>query len=216
MDLSRQVGIIPPDVLDAAAVTMIGVGGIGSPLALTLAKMGVPRLKFFDDDTVESHNIPNQLFRLSDIGRPKVESCKEVIEDFTGAQVEAVNALFDGSQKLEGVVISAVDGMTVRKMIWEKVRYNIHVPLYIEGRMAKEFLRIYTLNPTDPEAVALYEATLYSDEEAQQGPCTEKSIIYTVMVSAGLMAGQVKKWLVGEPNSFEILMDMKTLTLMVE
>ena len=215
MNLSRQTGIIAPDILkNAEVVTLIGVGGIGSPLVLTLAKMGIPKFVLIDPDTVEDYNIPNQLFRLSDIGRPKVIAAKEVIEAFTGAEVVAIQEKFDGSQKLEGIVISGVDWMTVRKMIWESLRFNPLVPLYVEGRMASELLRIYTLNPTDPNAVTAYEATLYSDEEAQQAPCTAKSIIYTVMVSAGLMAGQVKKWLVGEPYSFEILMEMKSLTLM--
>jgi hypothetical protein len=151
-----------------------------------------------------------------DIGRPKVTAVKEVVELFTDAEVEAVQKRFDGTQKLEGVVISAVDEMTQRKIIWEKVRYNIHVPLYVEARMGAEVLRLYSLNPTDPEVVRRYEATLYTSAEAVHQPCTEKSIIYTVMVAAGLITGQVKKWLVGEPYRFEIIMDLKNLIMMVE
>jgi len=216
MDMSRQMGLISLKSLNTAKISLIGVGGIGSPTALTLGKMGIPRLRLFDDDVVASHNLPNQIFRLTDIERPKVTAVKEVVELFSDAEVEAIQERFDGTQKLEGVVISAVDEMTQRKIIWEKVRYNIHVPLYVEARMGAEVLRLYSLNPTDPEAVRRYEATLYTSAEAVHQPCTEKSIIYTVMVAAGIITGQVKKWLVGEPYYFEIIMDLKNMIMMVE
>ena len=216
MDMSRQMGLISLKSLSTAKISLIGVGGIGSPTALTLGKMGIPRLRLFDDDVVAPHNLPNQIFRLTDIERPKVTAVKEVVELFSDAEVEAIQEKFDGTQKLEGVVISAVDEMTQRKIIWEKVRYNIHVPLYVEARMGAEVLRLYSLNPTDPEAVRRYEATLYTSAEAVHQPCTEKSIIYTVMVAAGIITGQVKKWLVGEPYYFEIIMDLKNMIMMVE
>lgn len=215
--MSRQMGLISLQALNSIGrINLIGVGGIGSPTALTLAKMGISRLKLFDDDLVSPHNIPNQVFRLSDIGRPKVVAAKEVVEDFTDAKVEAIQERYDGRQRLDGVVISAVDDMTQRMIIWNKLRYNIQVPLYVEARMGAEVLRLYSLNPTDPEAVSRYEKTLYTSAEAVHQPCTEKSIIYTVMVAAGIITGQVKKWLVGEPYHFEIIVDLKNMIMMVE
>lgn len=215
MDLSRQIGMISPQILQTASIDLIGAGGLGSPTGLTAAKMGIPRLRLFDDDVVEPHNIPNQLFRLTDVRRPKVVALKEIIESYTGAAVEAIQERFDGSQSLKGIVISTVDSMAARRAIWEKVRYNIHVPFYVEARMGAELLRIYALEPTDPEAIENYEATLYTDEEAVDLPCSHKSIIYTVMVAGGFITGQVKKWLVGDPYPFEILMDLKNMILMV-
>jgi molybdopterin/thiamine biosynthesis adenylyltransferase len=176
--------------------------------------MGIPTLRLFDADIVAPHNLPNQIFRKSDIGRTKVKAVAEVVELFSDAAVETVPAMYDGSQTLDGVVISAVDSMTARQVIWNKVRYNIHVPLYIEARMGAEVLILYTFCPTDPDAVAEYEKTLYSSAEAVHQPCTEKSIIYTVMVAAGMITGQVKKWLVGEQFYFEIVMDLKNVLTM--
>ncbi|HSV94540.1 MAG TPA: ThiF family adenylyltransferase [Spirochaetia bacterium] len=216
MNFSRQTGIVSPIVLQTTKVTDIGVGGIGTLLGLTLGKMGVGSLVFLDDDTVESHNIPNQLFRLADTGRPKVEAFKEMLGEFTDSKVETVQQRFDGSQPLNGVVMSAVDSMAARKVIWEKIRFNIHVPLYVEGRMAAEVFRVYTLDPNDLDMVEAYEKTLYSDQEAVVQPCTQKSIIYTAMVIGGIMAGQLKKWLVGEQYYFLINMDLKNMLLVVK
>ncbi len=217
-NLSRQIGIISLEQLESAKIiNLIGVGGIGCPTALALGDMGIPGLRLFDDDIVEDHNRPTQiLYRRTDLGRPKVEAAKEVLEMFTDAQIVPVQSRFDGTQDLEGIVVSAVDKMDQRMVIWKKIRYNINVPLYVEARMGAEVLRIYSLNPTDPEAVERYEKTLYTSEKAIQQRCTEKSIIYTVLVAGGFIGGQVKKFLVGEQFYFEIIMDLKNMILMVE
>lgn len=216
MNFSNQISLIQPHLLNNIKVDLIGVGGIGSPTALTLAKMGIPDIRIFDADLVSDHNLPNQIFRLTDIRRPKVVAVKEVVESFSDAKITPIQEMFDGSQKLEGVVISAVDSMTARKRIWESVRFNINVPFYIEARMGAEVLRLYSLDPRDPDDISRYELTLYSSDEALHQRCTEKSIIYTVMVASGLIASQVKKWLNAETINFEIVMDLKNTMLMVE
>lgn len=217
MDLSRQMGLLPPEALKATKINLIGVGGIGCPTASALAHMGVPIIQLFDGDTVEEHNRPTQiLYRRTDVGRFKVDAAKEVLEMFTDAKILTVPSRFDGSQKLEGIVISAVDSMASRKVIWEKVRYNIHVPLYVEARMGGQTLITYTLSPTDPDAVKRYEETLYSDAEATTEPCTEKAIVYTVLFAGGVIANQVKKYLMGETYEFEIMMDLMNMEMMVQ
>jgi len=200
----------------ATKIVLIGDGGIGSPTALTLGKMGIVDLTIFDSDTVMPHNLPNTVFRFSDIGAPKVSASKEILAEFTDADVVAVPEMFDGSQPLEGIVISAVDSMTARIAMWESIRYNPMIPLYIEARMGAEVLVIYTVVPTDPDEVERYEKTLYTSAQALQAPCTEKSIFYTVMVIAGLIGCQVKKYLVGQSYKFKIVMDLVNTLFVVE
>jgi molybdopterin/thiamine biosynthesis adenylyltransferase len=60
------------------AVAVIGLGGLGSPAALALARAGVTPLGLFDGDRVEVHNLPRQtLFTDADLGRPKAEAAAE-------------------------------------------------------------------------------------------------------------------------------------------
>ena len=54
---------------------LLGVGGLGSPVAMQLAAMGVGHLRIVDRDVVELTNLHRQhLYGVDDVGYPKVEA----------------------------------------------------------------------------------------------------------------------------------------------
>lgn len=66
--------------LAAARVAVVGLGGLGSPVALYLAAAGVGRLGLIDPDRVELSNLQRQvLHATSDVGMPKTESAGAAI-----------------------------------------------------------------------------------------------------------------------------------------
>jgi molybdopterin/thiamine biosynthesis adenylyltransferase len=212
VEFLRQLDLVAPTALETP-VHVIGCGGIGSFAALALAKLGCTRLHLYDDDRVEEHNIPNQLFRLSDVGRPKPVALAEIVELFTGNQPQ-VSLRRVEAERLQGIVVSGVDSMTARKAIWRgSVRYRAGIPLYLDGRLGAEMCRVYAVRPTDPEDVRCYEQSLYADGQAVTLPCTAGAIIYTGFAVASLLADEVKKFAAGESVAREILYDLKTLTL---
>lgn len=207
MNFHRQMGIISPEELEETSVTAIGAGGIGNPAIVAMAKMGIKKITVYDDDVVEPHNLPNQLFfGFSDIGRLKVDAIALKCQELAGVEIIKKPEKFT-DQELSGIVISAVDSMDVRKDIWNKTKYNINVPLYIEARMGAEIARVYTLRPCDPSLVKWYEGMLYSSKEAVKLPCTARAIIYNTLGTAYLIAAQVKKFIKGEPLMKEIISD---------
>ena len=73
----RQKEIVD-DCSDESAM-VIGVGGIGSWIALDLALIGMGTIILIDSDTVELTNLNRTLFRLSDVGKYKTEALKDLI-----------------------------------------------------------------------------------------------------------------------------------------
>ena len=69
-------------------------------------------------------------------------------------------------------------------------------------------LRLYALRPTDLDACEFLEENLYDSEEAEQLPCSARSIIYCPTVAGALIAAQVKSFAVGEPIHREVLFDI--------
>lgn len=211
MDFTRQSGLINAQEL-ALPITFIGVGGIGSYAVPTLAKMGCSNLTVFDPDRVEPHNIPNQSYGPTDIGQLKVEALKTHIEIATGTKLTTRAELFTAEHSPSGIVISGVDSMAAREVIWQAVKLNPSIPLYMDGRMGGQVLRLFTVNPCDPDDIRWYEKSLHSDAEAVELPCTERAIIYTVAFLAGFIANQVRKYILAQSYPREIIFDAQTLT----
>jgi molybdopterin/thiamine biosynthesis adenylyltransferase len=212
MDLTRQLDILHPDKLRSMGpLHLIGAGGIGSPTAMALAKMGVPELHIWDMDTIEPHNLPNQMFRVKDIGKAKAEALCELCREFAGEDVKCIPHIkkIEGKEEgLEGIVISGVDSMASRRCIWEAVRGNLDIPLYIDCRMGGEVGRLIAVDPMSPSDATYYEKTLFSDEEAEPIPCTARAIIYNVFAIASLVASRIKKHLNEEAASRDIAVDL--------
>src|SRR5436190_21953157 len=84
-----------PSVRDGK-VLIVGVGGLGCPAALALARAGVGTLGLVDPDVVDASNLPRQLlYDVGDVGRAKVAVAAERLRTVAPAlQVVATRARF--------------------------------------------------------------------------------------------------------------------------
>lgn len=100
---SRQIMLPDFDIagqekLLAAKVLIVGLGGLGSPVALYLAAAGVGELWLADHDTVDSSNLQRQIAHgEADIKRSKVDSAADAIH-----RINADTRICVMQKKLEG------------------------------------------------------------------------------------------------------------------
>jgi len=78
----KEVGGVGQQKLLNSKVLIIGCGGLGSPVAYYLTAAGVGNIGVVDSDVVELNNLQRQILHNSKtIGKPKVESAKETLEN---------------------------------------------------------------------------------------------------------------------------------------
>ncbi|MFT5929155.1 MAG: molybdopterin/thiamine biosynthesis adenylyltransferase, partial [Candidatus Azotimanducaceae bacterium] len=75
--LLPDIDVTGQDALINARVLIVGMGGLGCPIALYLTASGVGSITISDDDIVELTNLQRQIaHQESDLGTLKVESAK--------------------------------------------------------------------------------------------------------------------------------------------
>jgi molybdopterin/thiamine biosynthesis adenylyltransferase len=83
------------DSLRAANVAMVGVGSLGSAIAVALAKAGITRFSLFDPDLFEPENVVRHVGCVSDIGLPKVQVVEQAIKKINpDAEVTCIQSAF--------------------------------------------------------------------------------------------------------------------------
>jgi sulfur carrier protein ThiS adenylyltransferase len=113
------------DCLKQATVGIAGVGGLGSPVAIALARSGVGALVLADFDVVEPSNLNRQQYFIDQIGQPKVQALATTLARIhPGIRVEThalrltrenVPALFADVH----VMVEAFDDPTAKAMLTE-------------------------------------------------------------------------------------------------
>ncbi len=113
--LLPEVDIEGQEAISRATVVVIGLGGLGSPVALYLAASGVGHLILVDDDQVEVSNLQRQVVHDSaSVGLSKVESaaqrCQAVNPD---VKISCYAQRADSEWLSQQDWLSSDDGMTV-------------------------------------------------------------------------------------------------------
>ena len=120
----QEVGLEGQKKLMDSNVIIVGMGGLGCPVAQSLIACGIRKLRIIDGDAVELSNLHRQpLYGIEDIGKMKVHTAKERLQNLSKkALIEPVHSYLDeknGSDLIKGatVVIDATDNISTRKLI---------------------------------------------------------------------------------------------------
>lgn len=122
--LLQEIGVKGQKRLKSAKVLIVGLGGLGTPLAQYLAAAGVGTIGLVDFDEVEASNLQRQVIHgTRDVGRPKVASAKDSIKAINPlVKVETYNLQLNVENALEiiedyDVVADATDNYKARYLI---------------------------------------------------------------------------------------------------
>lgn len=220
---SRQIFLPQVDIqgqqkLLNSRVLLIGVGGLGSPVALYLAGAGVGKLTLVDPDQVELSNLQRQILHDGEtIGLPKVESARRRLQTLN-SEVEVQTI----AHRLEGEALSAavaqadvvVDGSDNFA-----TRFVLNVACVREGRplVSGAAIRmkgqVTVFDNRQPDS-ACYRC-VFSEGEDLEETCSETGVMAPLLgVIGSVQAMETLKLLVGIGESLQgrlLLLDALTM-----
>lgn len=109
--------------LRASTVGIAGAGGLGTNVAVSLARAGVGRLIIADFDRVEASNLNRQQYFVRQIGRRKVDALREnlkAINPFSQCTVHAVRVTRANVGRIFGeaeILVEAFDKAATKRML---------------------------------------------------------------------------------------------------
>jgi molybdopterin/thiamine biosynthesis adenylyltransferase len=191
--------------LSDARVLVIGVGGLGSPAALTLAEAGVGTLGLIDPDQVEPSNLHRQpLYADADIGRPKVDAAAARLRlAHPDVRIATWRLAFDAGATalLEGfdVVLDGTDSIAA-KFVVNDAAVARGVPLVHAGAIGTRAQLLTVL----PGASACYRCLFEEPPPPHETPsCQDAGVLGPSVVLAGtLQAAEAIRLATGAPPLF--------------
>jgi len=106
-----------------STVGIAGLGGLGSNVAIALARTGIGKLLLVDYDCVEKSNLNRQQYLLSQVGKLKTEALKQNINEINPqVEVEIINCKLDENNipqifKNVDIIAECFDKVTAKAMI---------------------------------------------------------------------------------------------------
>ena len=179
--LLPQIGVEGQQKLLAAHVLIIGVGGLGSPVATYLTASGVGRLTLVDHDRVELTNLQRQpIHTTASLGLPKVESAQKMLAALNpDVQVTTVHRRLDddglrAATQAADVVLDCSDNFTTRFAI-NRACVATRTPL-VSGAVVRFEGQVGVFRADRPDSPCY--ACLYRDTGANEGDlCSQFGVL---------------------------------------
>lgn len=178
-------------------VTLAGLGGIGSYVALLLGRLKVSRLVIYDDDIVDGTNLSGQLFATQDIGDSKARSVCRLLREFAQYYSTISNeGRYNAGSPATNIMICGFDNMMARQTFYDKWKLRVmglseeerEKCLFIDGRLAAEEFQVFCIKGSDTYLMQKYESEwLFDDSEAEATLCSYKQTSFCANMIASVM-----------------------------
>lgn len=197
MNLNKHREFFDPQLDITEAIHIIGVGAVGSSILEMMARLGVEEVHIYDFDTVEPHNITNQMFFNSQIGNPKEDASTD-IATMINPDMKIIKHGKYINQQLAGYVFLCVDNIELRKEICENNYYNNCIKAIFDIRMRLTDAQAYCAKWNNKkEKDNLLKTMNFTHEEAKEttplSACgTSLNVTPTVRIIVSL---QISNWI---------------------
>lgn len=208
MDLTRSYEFFKPEKC-SDRIHIIGCGAVGSTIAENIARLGLTNISLYDFDIVEPHNVANQMFYATDIGKYKVDAVKESIEkinpDITteNGSLQLFKKGYVG-QRLSGYVFLAVDNIDLRRQICEDNAANSEIKGIFDVRVGLESAQHFAADWSKTKDIDnLISSMQFSHDEAKEAQpvsaCNQPlSVAPTIRCIVGLAVANFMQMVKGE------------------
>ena len=169
MNLAKSYDFFKPEMCKER-IHIIGCGAIGSTVAENLVRFGLTKFTLYDFDTVEAHNVANQMFRQTDINKPKIVALAEMLREINPEIQKDVKLVGKGyvGQKLSGYVFLCVDNIDLRREIAQSCKDNPYVKAMFDFRMRLTDAQHYAADWKNKKMIEDFlKSMAFSHEEAQ-------------------------------------------------
>ena len=196
-----EIGVEGQERLWASRVLLVGLGGLGSPIAMYLAASGVGHLVLVDHDAVDLSNLQRQIIHTTaSLGEPKIRSAARALAALNPeVRVDTIGHSLGGETlsievAAADVVVEATDNLEARRTL-NRACLDAGRPLVsgavirMEGQVA-----VYRLDRPDGPC---YEC-LHGPTTAPPGTCADNGVLGSVAGIIGtVQATEVVKTLLG-------------------
>lgn len=195
------------DKLARSRVVVVGAGGLGSPVALSLAHAGVGFLRIVDDDVVDLTNLQRQtLFREADVGKKKAVVAAERLHRVSSSiEVQPCAIRFDHATAWDlvedaDVVVDGSDNFATRFLVNDTC-VLCEIPL-VTGGIRQWLGQVLTVWPgRSPCYRCLFEEIPPAGEIPS---CAEAGVLGALAGAVGaIQAAEALRLLLGEPARYQ-------------
>lgn len=169
MNLSKHLEFFNPVEL-TKPIHIIGLGAIGSHIAMQLVRLGCNNFYLYDFDTVEDKNVANQIYYYKDRNKLKTDA---TLENLYMINPDLKIKTFDKgytTQALSGYVFMCVDSIELRHSIATSQLYNNNIDSMYDFRMGLADAQHYaTVWSNESMKDNFIKTMTFSSEEAKAG-----------------------------------------------
>jgi len=206
----KDMGFGAQRKLKGATVCIVGVGGLGSPVAIQLASMGVGSLRLIDNDIVEISNLQRQhLYGTDQVGLSKVEAAAQRLRELNPfIEIDPVPMMvtpFNAEELIEGsdVVIGSLDMMAPRYSL-NRACQKLGIP-FIHGAALAYNGSVSTILPGKTACLECFQGGV---DDAEMPTCATVGVHPAILGIVGsLVVAETVRIIIGqEPNLADKLM----------